>query len=183
MVDAHSRAGQTRDLVARDKGAASGSYRAKLGHGLAIACHNERLACGHGVNHLRIVVAKVALRDYLAHVANCSRLCYVGYRYSAPRSEFCAAPSSADRRGRGWSFPHSLRREHHVTTCGRSRRRHTFRCRRPRVAVTSCITAPAGYPLLPMSDHLLGLVGAVGRAANRQACAHHSDGVQGLAGL
>ena len=67
MVDAHSRAGQTRDLVARDEGAASGSYRAKLGHGLAIACHNERLACGHGVNHLRIVVAKVALRDYLAH--------------------------------------------------------------------------------------------------------------------
>ena len=82
MINAHRWAGQRRDFVASDERAANGLYRAKFGHWFAMARHDERLACCYRIDHLRIVIAEITLRDCLGH--NPSVAYYATLRYSRP---------------------------------------------------------------------------------------------------
>ena len=81
MINAHRCTGQRSDFVARDERAANGLYRAKFGNRFAMARYDERLACRYRIDHLRIVIAEIALRDCPGHhptVANYATLRYSG---------------------------------------------------------------------------------------------------------
>jgi hypothetical protein len=57
MIDSHIGAGQTRDFIAGDEGAPTGSHWAELGYRFAVARDDERFAGSDGLDHFRVVVA------------------------------------------------------------------------------------------------------------------------------
>ena len=80
MINAYRCVGQRSDFVASDERAANDLYRPKFGHRFAIASHDERLASGYRVDHLGIVIPKIALGDCPCHlptVAQYATVCYV----------------------------------------------------------------------------------------------------------
>src|SRR5664280_937116 len=66
-VDSHANCRQRRDLLAGDEGAAAGLDRPKLGDRFAVARNDECFASRHGIDHLCVLVAQLALRDGLRH--------------------------------------------------------------------------------------------------------------------
>lgn len=74
-IDPDIRRRQRAHLCAGDEGAPSGANRPEFGDWLTVARDDEGLTGRHRLDHLRVLVAQVALRDYFRHTIDCSELC------------------------------------------------------------------------------------------------------------
>ena len=74
LAEVNMRAGSSESNEARprDESASGRRNRTELGHGNAIARHDEGFPGGHRVDHPGIVVAQLPLRDGLGHTYTCS---------------------------------------------------------------------------------------------------------------
>jgi hypothetical protein len=79
MVNAHPGNRQRRNFVSGDERAATGSNRAKLGHRFAVTGDNEGFARRYCFDHLRVLIAQLALRDSLSHRSIVARSATVSY--------------------------------------------------------------------------------------------------------
>ena len=83
MVNAHPGRRQRRNFVSGDERAATGSNRAKLGYRFTVTGDNEGFARHNCFDHLRVLIAQLALRDNLSHRSIVARSATVSYAFAA----------------------------------------------------------------------------------------------------